>query len=92
MSKFRKKPVEVEAWTVAHLKECARASWDALPESVREAFDTGVLVDTCGMGLSVHTLEGVMHADPSDWIIRGVEGEFYPCKAHIFGATYDLVL
>ena len=39
----------------------------------------------------IATLEGVMQAKPSDWIIRGVQGEFYPCKPDIFAATYEAV-
>ena len=41
--------------------------------------------------MDIHTLEGVMHADPGDWIIRGVQGEFYPCKPDIFEQTYEAV-
>lgn len=41
--------------------------------------------------LVIHTLEGDMRADLRDWIIRGVAGEFYPCKPDIFAATYDAV-
>jgi hypothetical protein len=43
-------------------------------------------------GLRIETLEGVMLASPGDWIIRGIKGEFYPCKPDVFEATYDLVL
>lgn len=39
----------------------------------------------------IPTLEGTMRADPGDWIIRGVKGEFYPCKPDIFAETYDRV-
>lgn len=39
----------------------------------------------------IHTLEGDMRADPGDWIIKGVKGEFYPCKPDIFESTYDAV-
>lgn len=39
----------------------------------------------------IHTLEGKMAADPGDYIIRGVAGEFYPCKPDIFAATYEQV-
>ena len=39
----------------------------------------------------IHTLEGVMRADMGDWIIKGVAGEFYPCKPDIFDATYEAV-
>lgn len=39
--------------------------------------------------ISIDTLEGVITASPGDWIIRGVQGEFYPCKPDIFAATYE---
>ena len=42
--------------------------------------------------LAIHTLEGDMLANPGDWIIRGVQGEFYPCKPDIFDATYQNVV
>ena len=41
--------------------------------------------------LAVATLEGVMLAKPGDWVIRGVQGEFYPCKPDIFAETYERV-
>jgi hypothetical protein len=40
-------------------------------------------------GIIIRTLEGGMTAPPGDWIIRGVQGEFYPCKPDIFEATYE---
>lgn len=43
----------------------------------------------CKADRSVETLEGTMKASPGDWIIEGVQGEFYPCKDDIFRATYD---
>jgi hypothetical protein len=42
-------------------------------------------------GLVIHTLEGNHYAGIGDWIIKGVKGEFYPCKPDIFAATYDAV-
>jgi hypothetical protein len=42
-----------------------------------------------GPSLALDTLEGTMTASPGDWIIRGVQGEFYPCKPDIFDATYE---
>ncbi len=39
--------------------------------------------------LFIITLEGTMEAVPGDWIIKGVKGEFYPCKPDIFAATYE---
>lgn len=41
--------------------------------------------------LAIRTLEGEMLAQPGDWIIRGVQGEHYPCKPDIFEATYEPV-
>lgn len=40
----------------------------------------------------IHTLEGDMTAHIGDWIIKGVKGEFYPCKPDIFDATYEAVI
>lgn len=41
--------------------------------------------------VTIETLEGVMLAEPGDWIITGVAGERYPCKPHIFEQTYEPV-
>jgi len=41
--------------------------------------------------MRITTLEGTMYVSPGDYVIRGVAGEFYPCKPSIFEATYDLV-
>lgn len=41
--------------------------------------------------VSILTLEGRMRAECGDWIIKGVKGEFYPCKPDIFEATYDAI-
>lgn len=41
--------------------------------------------------VSIETLEGVMTANPGDWIITGIKGERYPCKPDIFAATYEPV-
>jgi hypothetical protein len=43
-------------------------------------------------GFKIFTLEGTMRADIGDYIIRGVEGEFYPCKPDIFKLTYEEVV
>lgn len=47
--------------------------------------------DHKGEPLVINTTEGMMRADPGDWIIKGIAGEFYPCKPEIFGATYKPV-
>jgi hypothetical protein len=79
MSKFRKKPVVIEAIQFTGKQE----NWLEI-----EAFVGG---DASFMGgkLVVATLEGPLHASNGDWIIKGVKGEFYPCKPDIFAATYD---
>jgi hypothetical protein len=41
--------------------------------------------------IRIMTLEGTMEADPGDWIIKGIQGEFYPCKPDIFEETYEPV-
>lgn len=93
--KVRKVPVEVEAWTVADLNRWAERDWYALPKVVRDAYEEGgwvfgALVDG-RRGISIPTLEGPLFADPDDFVIRGVAGEFYPCKPLIFAATYEVL-
>lgn len=46
-----------------------------------------IIIDT----VHINTLEGTMVAQPGDWIIKGINGELYPCKPDIFEKTYDLV-
>lgn len=84
MAKFRKKPVVIDA-----------VQFDAGSPSPAVSFagtDRAYLVGD-GDGpvdyMIIKTLEGDMRADDGDWIIKGVKGEFYPCKPDIFAATYD---
>lgn len=85
MAKYRKKPVVIEAvqWQGDNRQEVLDfdkgIEWVAGPGD----FHTG--------DIYVPTLEGRMHASVGDYIIRGVAGEVYPCKADIFAATYDAV-
>jgi len=93
MSTYKKKPVAIEAWTVAELNHAAAHDWKALPKPVADAYEEGgwvfgALVDD-RRGIYVPTLEGPLFAAPEDYIIRGVKGEFYPCKPDIFAATYE---
>ena len=82
MQRFRKKPVVIEA---VQFVEANRNEWLAL-------LDTH-LVGHRGNGLHgyINTLEGQMTIREGDWIIRGVAGEFYPCKDEIFQQTYEAV-
>jgi len=74
--KFRKKPVVIEAIQFA-------GNFDEIEKFCGgdAEFRNGELV--------VATLEGALRASPNDWIIKGVKGEFYPCRPDIFAATYD---
>lgn len=73
--KYRKKPVVVEAvqWTGENVKEIATFMGI---ESVTYDLNTH--------NLSIVTLEGIMEASKDDYIIKGVQGEFYPCQARYF--------
>lgn len=53
--------------------------------------DKGVYIDPAIGSLMIRTLEGDVRVSIGDWIIQGVEGEFYPCKDSIFTKTYDIV-
>lgn len=81
MSKFRKKPVVVEARQLT--RENARELWEWIDGKAYYEQDGTI------SGLTIFTLEGRMKADFGDWIICGVHGEFYPCKPDIFEATYE---
>lgn len=80
MPKFRKKPVVIEAVRYRQGEQDSSFSADEIAGNVRYPEDGTMLIQT---------LEGVMCAQPGDWIIRGVKGELYPCKPNIFEATYE---
>jgi hypothetical protein len=84
--RFRKKPVEVEAvrWDDENIREITDFMHPARPEYIGGFLDSDDL-------LGIATLEGRMIAKKGDWIIRGVKGEFYPCKPDVFEATYEAV-
>jgi hypothetical protein len=85
--KFRKKPIEIEAWQFEAPKFMPQPGW------FERAMDTGKITYKAGDNpyYMIQTLEGEMRAVPGDWIIRGIKGETYPCKPDIFAATYDPV-
>jgi hypothetical protein len=84
-SRYRKKPVEIEAVQVAYENRMEVAEWcgGACPP----ASPSGT-VYAPGL-MSIQTLEGDLWASTGDWVIRGVAGEFYPCKPDIFDQTYE---
>lgn len=81
--KYRKKPVVIEAikWTGDNTKEIDDFTGSQFIEVTRG----GITM------LEIYTLEGVMKASIDDYIIKGVHGEFYPCKPAIFEETYEIV-
>lgn len=88
--RYRKKPVEIEA-----------AQWDGTAEGATPIIDwilanggVASFWDMNDLGappnqIRIKTLEGVMSISPGDWVIRGIEGEFYGCKPSVFAATYE---
>jgi hypothetical protein len=83
VKKYRKKPVIIDAVQFDGENSAEIASW--MNENKGRAVVTTA-------GISIHTLEGWMLAVTDDWVIRGVKGEFYPCKPDIFDATYEEVV
>lgn len=61
------------------------------PETTPAIPGAGLWIDPATGELVIRTLEGDMRATYGDWIIKGVQGEFYPCKPDIFDATYEQV-
>lgn len=88
--KFRKRPVVIEAVQISKRMDVTAPDWWA--QAIR---NNSVILH--GMGkftrdqpwVEVYTPEGVMRGNDGDWIIRGVAGELYPCKRHIFSDTYE---
>ena len=76
--RFRKKPVVIEA-----------VQYDPLDQEAVIDFMKPNGQWRNSLGFQILTLEGVMRVDPGDWVIKGVKGEFYPCKPDIFALTYE---
>lgn len=86
--RYRKKPVVVDArqWYAGAQSSTRRN----LIEWMR-AHECQATFDSAANQIRVPTLEGMHRASVGDWIIRGVKGEFYPCKPDIFALTYEPV-
>ena len=82
INKYRKKPVIVEAviWTGNNI--------DEVKELAKSAVENIIFVNN---NLYIETLEGNMNVSVGDYIIKGIAGEFYPCKPDIFKETYETV-
>lgn len=83
MAKYRKKPVVIDA--IQNKDAFEVVAWATIfDDELRWQLPGGRVI-------IIPTLEGDMRAEPGDWIIRGVNGEFYPCKPDIFEKTYEPV-
>lgn len=84
--KFRKKPVIIEAikFNGYNWREC----YQFMDNKIANFDEPGFAIQET---LTIDTLEGKMIASIGDWIIRGVNGEYYPCKPDIFDKTYEEV-
>jgi hypothetical protein len=85
MPKFRKKPVEIDAWQYT--------DHDTHPDWIGEAMEQGNVWFSGGEDAyyTIRTIEGDMRLTIGNWMIKGVAGELYPCKDDIFKATYEAV-
>jgi hypothetical protein len=84
--KYRKKPVVIDA--IQFTPEDGKP-WPFGVVKYHERCDAPNAACSMDGRYYVDTLEGQMVATPGDWIIRGIKGEFYPCKPDIFAATYE---
>jgi len=99
-TKYRKKPVVIEAMFLSadtvgpsdglspHEESHARIAGWFLGNGFK---DFRVVGERRPFGIEIQTLEGAMIASPGDYIIQGIQGEFYPCKPDIFRDTYEAV-
>ena len=78
---YRKKPVVIQA-----------LRFDGHNVGQIQRFCSAAVADIRGMEVVIHTLEGDMRITDGDYIIKGIKGEFYPCKPDIFEASYEETL
>lgn len=95
MKHYRKKPVVIEA---IRLEDNYKSIYDAVEFVFNIGMETSIFGANATVrdvieknGLDIPTLEGTMHASFGDYIIKGLRGEFYPCKPDIFEASYELL-
>jgi hypothetical protein len=97
--KYRKKPIVIEAFQMTEARRSNNTDW---PEWLNYAWNKEIsevgsvspkdFPNSTGTDkLCVQTLEGPLNVDWDDYIIRGIQGELYPCKPDIFESTYDPV-
>lgn len=85
MAKYRKKPIVIDAvqWTGKNFDEIIMFCQNTIYWEINRDQNINIL--------EIQTLEGIIQADPGDYIIRGIKDEHYPCKPDIFELTYEKV-
>ena len=91
MSKYQKLPIEIEAELVSELLKKFKHNFKNLPSWVIEAYEDTTINTVTDNNFIIKTLEGNMMATKEDYLIKGVNGELYPCKKDIFEKTYIAV-
>lgn len=90
--RYRKKPIEIEAFQLPFRHPILSS---VQPVWFKAAIDSGTVYYQGGPDAewyyTIKTLEGDMRANPGDWVIRGINGELYPCKSDIFSRSYEAV-
>jgi len=87
--KVRKLPVTVDAWP--YDGSYVQAQFIGRVNGWPDAFKIDLDMKTGDHAFTIHTLEGDHLVTRDDWVIKGVAGEFYPCKRDIFNQTYEIV-
>lgn len=89
MSKYKKKPVEIEAELISDLLDKFQHNFKELPKWVIEAYENTTINTITDNDFIIKTLKGNMKATKEDYLIKGVNDELYPCKIEIFNKTYE---
>lgn len=89
--KYRKKPVVIDAvqYSGSNICEIEEFVGKELRQTIVDDYGYQAGATAPLVGLIIETLEGDMIASPCDYIIKGVKGEFYPCKPDVFEQTYE---
>lgn len=81
IKRYIKKPIPIEALQIA-------CNLDEIQAFLGESGTMSLIIDSQDMTVIIHTLEGDMTAHFGDYIIKGIKGEFYPCRKDIFEESY----
>ena len=97
MNKYRKKPIVIEAIQLQNNYNSKKKCIEFMGQHVSESYMSKIKFEEYveivkNNGMKIQTLEGEMTASINDYIIKGVKGEFYPCKPDIFEQTYEKII